>query len=140
VRAPAAWEVEARRAKQLEQIATVRLEQAEARAAQWEAAALRAMAQALLAEEEANAIVRQAALQGHAARSAPKHYDAAGVCRVCNAPVADAPARRRDGLRVCAGDACEQEACRRDHAAKRRGLRAPAHRARAAGGSLIPVL
>jgi hypothetical protein len=124
VRAPAAWEAEARRAKQLEQIATVRLEQAEARAAQWEAAALRAMAQALLAEEEANAIVRQAALQGHAARSAPKHYDAAGVC---NAPVVDAPARRRDGLRVCAGDACEQEACRRDHAAKRRGLRTRRH-------------
>jgi predicted transcriptional regulator len=124
-RQAAAWEAEAQRAKQLEQIATVRLERAEARAKEWEAAAHRATAQALVAEEDANAVIRRAALQGHAAaRSAPEHYTFAGVCRVCNAPVSDALARRRDGLRVCAAETCQQEACRRDHAAKQRQLRA----------------
>jgi predicted transcriptional regulator len=124
-RQAAAWEAEAQRAQQGEQITTARLEQAEARAIQWEAAARRATVQALAAEEDASAIVRRVALQEYgAARSAPEHYDPAGVCRVCNAPVADVPARRRDGLRVCADEACQREACRRDHAAKQRGLRA----------------
>ncbi|MFL5800968.1 MAG: hypothetical protein ACJ8CR_04425 [Roseiflexaceae bacterium] len=77
------------------------------------------------AEEEADAIIRRVALQQHAAaRSAPEHYDPAGVCRVCNQAVPDAAARRRDGLRVCAGEACQQEARRRDRAAKQRQLRA----------------
>jgi hypothetical protein len=72
------------------------------------------------AEEEANVVIRRVELQEYgAARLAPEHYALAGVCRVCNAP-----ARRRDGLRVCAGDPCQREACRRDHAAKQRGLRA----------------
>jgi predicted transcriptional regulator len=124
-RQAAAWEGEARRAQQGEQIATARLERAEARAMQWEAAAHRATAQAQAAEEDASVVIRRVELQQHGAtRSASEHYDPAGVCRVCNAPVADAPARRRDGLRVCAGEACQQEAQRRDHAAKQRGLRA----------------
>jgi hypothetical protein len=124
-RQAAAWEGEAQRAKQGEQIATARLERAEARAMEWEAAAHRATAQAQAAEEDASVVIRRAALQEYGAtRSAPEYYDPAGVCRVCNAPVADAPARRRDGLRVCAEEACQQEACRRDHAAKQRQLRA----------------
>ena len=124
-RQAAAWEAEARRAQQVEQSSTARLEQAEARAIQWEAAAHRATAQALLAEEDASVAMRRAALQGYgAARSAPEHYDFAGVCRVCNEPIPDVPARRRDGLRVCAGEMCQREACRRDHAAKQRDLRA----------------
>jgi len=123
-RQAATWEAQARRAQHQAKLATARYEKAKARAVEWEATARRATAQALAAEEDAGAIIRRVALQQHAAaRSAPEHYDPAGVCRVCNAPVPDALARRRDGLRVCAEETCQQEARRRDRAAKQRQQR-----------------
>jgi predicted transcriptional regulator len=95
-RQAATWEAQARRAQHQAKLATARLEQAEARAVQWEATARRATAQALVADEDADAIMRRVALQQHAAtRSAPEWFDLAGVCRVCNQPVPDAPAPQR---------------------------------------------
>jgi predicted transcriptional regulator len=123
--AAAQWEAEARRAQHQAKLATARYERAEARTREWEATARRATAQALAAEEEADTIIRRVALQQHAAaRSAPEFYVPSGVCRVCNAPVSEVSARRRDGLRVCAEEMCRQEARRRDHAAKQRQQRA----------------